>query len=74
MVYLREDPAVEKVLLFLQSHLFGPERREALSQALEASDPEKDEQRGNADRLRGEVADLERRIRRQMGNLGGGGG
>jgi site-specific DNA recombinase len=69
MVYLREDRAVEKVLHFLQSHLFGPGRREALAQALEATDPEKDEHQGDVDRLRGEVADLGRRIRRQMENL-----
>jgi hypothetical protein len=68
-VYLREDRAVEKVLHFLQSHLFGPGRREALAQALEATDPEKEERRADVHRLRGEVADLGLRIRRQLANL-----
>ncbi len=68
-VYLREDRAVEKVLHFLESHLFGPGRREALAQALEATDPEKEERLDDAEGLRGEVADLALRIRRQMANL-----
>ncbi len=68
-VYLREDRAVEKVLHFLESHLFGPGRREALAQALEATDPEKEERLDDAEGLRGEIADLALRIRRQMANL-----
>src|SRR6266542_1011344 len=56
-VYLREDRAVEKVLHFLESHLFGPGRREALAQALEATDPEKEERLDDAEGLRGEVAE-----------------
>lgn len=53
----------------LESHLFGPGRREALAQALEATDPEKEEWQDEAERLRGEVADLALKIRRQMANL-----
>jgi hypothetical protein len=31
MVYVREDRAVERAIEFLQTHLFGPGRREGLA-------------------------------------------
>jgi hypothetical protein len=60
---------IREPLHFLESHLFGPGRKEALAHALEATDPEKEERHDEAERLRGEVADLALRIRRQMANL-----
>jgi site-specific DNA recombinase len=69
MVYVREDRAVERVIEFLQTHLFGPGRREGLARALEDSDPERDLHQDEAERLRSELADLTVRIRRQMSHL-----
>ena len=68
-VYLREDVAVSKVVEFLQTHVFGPQRRELLRRALEASDPEADERGDEIERLRRLVDELSLRIRRQMANL-----
>ncbi len=68
-VYLREDVAVSKVVEFLQTHVFGPQRRELLRRALEASDPEAEERGDEIERLRRLVDELSLRIRRQMANL-----
>jgi hypothetical protein len=69
MVYVREDRAAERVIEFLQTHLFGPGRRERLARALEETDPERDAHRDDADRIRPELAELAVRIRRQISHL-----
>lgn len=66
---MREDRAVERVIEFLETHLFGPGRREGLAQALEESGPERDLHQDEAERLRRELADVPVRIRRQMSHL-----
>ncbi len=69
MVYVREDRAVARVIEFLQTHLFGPGRREGLARALEETDPERDGYQGEAERLKLELAELAARIRRQVSHL-----
>ena len=56
-------------LEFLQTHLFGPGRREGLARALEETDPERDGHYEEAERLRSELAELAVRIRRQVSHL-----
>lgn len=68
-VYLREDVAVERVVEFLRTHVFGPERAELLRRELEATDPEADAGRDEIEQIRDLVDDVELRIRRQMDNL-----
>ncbi len=60
---------MSKVVEFLQTHVFGPQRRELLRRALEASDPEAEERGDEIERLRRLVDELSLRIRRQMANL-----
>jgi site-specific DNA recombinase len=69
MVYVREDRAVARVIEFLQTHLFGPGRREGLARALEETDPERDAHHDEAERLNSELAELVVRIRRQVAHL-----
>jgi site-specific DNA recombinase len=69
MVYVREDRAVARVVEFLQTHLFGPGRREGLARALEETDPERDGHHDEAERLRSELAEVAVRIRRQVSHL-----
>jgi hypothetical protein len=69
MIYVREDRAVARVMEFLQTHLFGPGRREGLARALEETDPERDSHHDEAERLKSELAELAVRIRRQVSHL-----
>jgi len=69
MTYLREDRAVARVIEFLQTHLFGPGRREGLARALEETDPERDAHHDEAERLTAELAELAAQIRRQVSHL-----
>lgn len=62
MVYVREDRAVERVIEFLQTHLFGPGRREGLARALEETNPEREAHQDEAERIRSELAELAVRI------------
>jgi hypothetical protein len=69
VIYVREDRAVARVIEFLQTHLFGPGRREGLARALEETDPERHEHHDEAERLKSELAELAARIRRQVSHL-----
>jgi site-specific DNA recombinase len=69
MIYVREDRAVARVIEFLQTHLFGPGRREGLARALEETDPERDGHHDEAERLKSELVELAARIRRQVSHL-----
>jgi hypothetical protein len=69
MVYLREDRAGEKVVEFLSTHLFGPNRIEALQKALAEIGPEADSAHAEAERLRSELDGIKRRIPRLVTNL-----
>ena len=69
MIYLREDRAVARVIEFLQTHLFGPGRREGLARAMEENDPERDGHHDEAERLKSELVELAARIRRQVSHL-----
>jgi hypothetical protein len=66
---LREDRAVARVIEFLQTHLFGPGRREGLARAMEENDPERDGHHDEAERLKSELVELAARIRRQVSHL-----
>ena len=59
----------QRVIEFLQTHLFGPGRREGLARALEETDPERDAHHDEAERLKSELAELAVRIRRQVSHL-----
>jgi Recombinase len=74
MIYLREDRAVARVIEFLQTHLFGPGRREGLARAMEENDPERDGHHDEAERLKSELVELAARIRRQVSHLEAPGG
>jgi len=68
MVFVREAPLMEKVLEFLQTRVFGPERRELLLEALSGQDAEG----GHTEELRrleSELGVLNTKIRRQVANL-----
>jgi DNA invertase Pin-like site-specific DNA recombinase len=69
MVYLREDKAGEKVVEFLATHLFGPDRVEALRKSLTEVGPEADHAEIEAERLRSELDGVKKRIRRLVTNL-----
>jgi site-specific DNA recombinase len=68
-VYLREDKAGEKVVEFLSSHVFGPDRIAALKKSL--SEPSLESELGHAEveRLRSEIDGIKKRIRRLVTNL-----
>lgn len=68
-VYLREDRAGEKVVRFLQNHVFGPERVPLLRASLSTSDPEADERRAEVQRLRSHLKEIRLRIKRLVANL-----
>ncbi|MQB02324.1 MAG: hypothetical protein GEU78_19205, partial [Actinobacteria bacterium] len=68
-VYLREDRAGEKVVEFLSTHVFGPERVDVLREALATTAPEADKAQAEVERLRGELASLQTRIKRLVTNL-----
>ena len=68
-VYLREDRAGEKVVEFLSTHVFGPERVDALRRALATTAPEADKAQAEVERLGGEIAGLQTRIKRLVTNL-----
>jgi site-specific DNA recombinase len=68
-VYLREDKAGEKVVEFLATHLFGPGRIEALRASLAESGPEADGAQAEAERLRSDLDNIKKRIRRLVTNL-----
>jgi site-specific DNA recombinase len=69
MVYLREDKAGEKMIQFLTTHLFGPDRIEALKESLAEVGPEADNAHAEAERLRSELDGIKKRIRRLVTNL-----
>jgi hypothetical protein len=69
MVYLREDKAGEKVVEFLATHLFGPDRIEALRKSLAEVGPEADNAHAEVDRLGAELDGIRKRIRRLVTNL-----
>lgn len=68
-VYLREDKAGDKVIEFLNTHVFGPDRIELLRAALADTGPETDSARAETERLQSELDGLEKRIRRLVTNL-----
>lgn len=68
-VYLGEKRAAQKVVEFLQTHLFGPERLQLLRRALESSDPAQDDAQEEAARLKKELTDLRGRMKRLMASL-----
>jgi site-specific DNA recombinase len=69
MVFLAQRLAGEKIVEFLQNHVFGPERLPLLRAALASYDPEGDEAQNEVGRLRRELADLRTKVKRQMANL-----
>jgi site-specific DNA recombinase len=69
MVYLREDKAGEKVVEFLATHLFGPDRIKALKRSLASIGPEPDNALDEVDRLETELDGIKKRIRRLVTNL-----
>jgi site-specific DNA recombinase len=69
MVYLREDKAGEKVVEFLGTHVFGPDRIEALKESLTEIGPKADSAQTEAERLRSEIDGIKKRIRRLVTNL-----
>ena len=69
MVYLREDQAGEKVVEFLSTHLFGPDRIEALRASLADVGPEADHSLAEVERLASELDGIKKRIRRLVTNL-----
>jgi hypothetical protein len=68
-VYLREDKAGEKVVEFLTTRVFGPERVEALRASLAEIGPEADNVHAELDRLRSDLDGIKKRIRRLVTNL-----
>src|SRR5918994_5760215 len=68
-VYLREDKAGEKVVEFLTTHVFGPERVDALRASLAAIGPEADSALAEVERLRSDLEGIRKRIRRLVTNL-----
>jgi site-specific DNA recombinase len=68
-VYLREDKAGEKVVEFLTTHVFGPERVAALRASLAEIGPEDDNAHAEIERLRSELDGIKSRIRRLVTNL-----
>ena len=61
-VYLREDKAGEKVVEFLTTQVFGPDRLTALSASLAEIGPEADNAQTEVERLRSEVDGIKKRI------------
>jgi hypothetical protein len=68
-VYIGERWASDRVLQFLSRHLFGPERLDALRELLDETDPVGEQHQTEAAWLQREIADLDRKIERQMGHL-----
>ena len=68
-VCLREDKAGEKVVEFLTTHLFGPERVEALRKSLADIGPEAEGGQAEVERLQSELDAVQNRIRRLVTNL-----
>jgi site-specific DNA recombinase len=69
MVYLREDRAGEKVVEFLSTHVFGPDRVEALKKSLAEIGPEAENAHAEVERLRSVLDGIQKRIRRLVTNL-----
>ena len=69
MVYLREDKAGEKVVEFLGTHVFGPDRVEVLKKSLVEVGPEADNAHAEVERSRSELDSIKKRIRRLVTNL-----
>lgn len=67
--YIREDKAGEKVVEFLTTHVFGPERVEALRASLAETGPEADSAHAEVERLRSDLDGIKKRIRRLVTNL-----
>jgi hypothetical protein len=61
-VYLREDKAGEKVVEFLTTQVFGPDRLTALRASLAEIGPEADNAQTEVERLRSEVDGIKKRI------------
>jgi hypothetical protein len=68
-VYLREDKAGEKIVEFLTTHVFGPERIEALRASLAEIGPESDNAHTEVERLRSDLEGIRKCIRRLVTNL-----
>ncbi|MBW3587901.1 MAG: recombinase family protein [Actinobacteria bacterium] len=67
-VYLNETKAIEKVLEFLNTFVFGEDRRERVTELLDSEGP-RDGFGEEIERLASELADLEAKIRRQLEHL-----
>ena len=67
-VYLREDKAGEKVVEFLTTHVFGPDRVEALRASLAEIGPEADNAHAEVERLRSDLNGIRTRIRGRVTN------
>jgi hypothetical protein len=59
-VYLREDKAGEKVVEFLTTHVFGPERVESMRASLAEIGPEADNAHAEVERLRSDLDNIKR--------------
>jgi site-specific DNA recombinase len=68
-VYLREDKAGEKVVEFLTTRVFGPDRVEALRASLAEIGSEADNVHAELERLRSDLDGIKKRIRRLVTNL-----
>ncbi len=68
-VYLREDKAGAKVVEFLTTHVFEPDRVEALRASLAEIGPEADNVHAEVERLRPDLDGIRKRIRRLVTNL-----
>ena len=68
-MYVREDKSGEKVVEFLTTHVFGPERVEALRARLAEIGPEADNVHAEVERLRSDLDAIKKRIRRRLTNL-----
>jgi site-specific DNA recombinase len=69
MAYLREDKAGEKIVEFLNVHLFGTGRIDALRATLAGIGPEADTTRAHVERLQSELDGIQKRIRRLVTTL-----
>lgn len=68
-VCVREDWAAERVLMFMNDHLFGPKRIALLHDQFDSRDPALEESADEVARLKAEVSELEVKVRRQLANL-----
>lgn len=66
---LSEAKAVEKIVYFLNSHIFGPDRIPCLAELLDSSDPKSTESERELTLLKADLTAIDGKIRRHLGHL-----